>query len=115
MEGRQHKGCEEVNIICNAENSANSTFTKKNAFMVSEKWAFPELACVRPFVTPRTRACQAPLSMGFSSKNTGVSCHFFLPGDILDPGMEPASPVAPALQVGSLLLSQQSIPLPELN
>ena len=40
---------------------------------------------------------------------------FLPPGDILDPGMEPASPVAPALQAGSLLLSQQSIPLQELN
>ena len=30
------------------------------------------------FVTPRTLACQAPLTMGFLGKNTGVSCHFLL-------------------------------------
>ena len=29
-------------------------------------------------VTPWTVACQASLSMGFSSKNTGVGCHFLL-------------------------------------
>ena len=32
-------------------------------------------------VTPGTIACQAPLSMGFSTdKNTGVDCHFLLQG-----------------------------------
>ena len=29
-------------------------------------------------VTPWTVACQVPLSMGFSSKNTGVGGHFLL-------------------------------------
>ena len=29
---------------------------------------------------PRAVALQAPLPMGFSSKNTGVCCHFFLQG-----------------------------------
>ena len=33
---------------------------------------------VRFFKTPWTRACQAPLSTGFSSKNTGVGYHFLL-------------------------------------
>ena len=32
-------------------------------------------------------------------KNTGVGCHFILPGDFLNPGIEPRSP---ALQVDSL-------------
>ena len=31
-------------------------------------------------VTPWTRAHQAPLSMEFSSKNTGVGCHSLLQG-----------------------------------
>ena len=35
---------------------------------------------VRLFVTPETAAHQAPLSLGFSSKNTGVFCHFPLQG-----------------------------------
>ena len=36
-------------------------------------------------------------------RKTGVDCHFFLQGmDLLDPGIEPASPVSPALQEDSL-------------
>ena len=33
---------------------------------------------VHIFVTPWTEAYQAPVSMGFPSKNTGVNCHFLL-------------------------------------
>ena len=33
---------------------------------------------VRLCVTPQTAAHQAPPSMGFSGKNTGVGCHFLL-------------------------------------
>ena len=35
-------------------------------------------------------------------KNTGVDCHFLSPGDLPDPGIEPMSPVSPALQADSL-------------
>ena len=38
------------------------------------------LSCVQLFVTPWTIAHQAPLSMGFSSKNTGVGCHALFQG-----------------------------------
>ena len=43
--------------------------------------AFPvlcSLSCVRLFVTFWTTACQAPLSWGFSGKDTEVGCHFLL-------------------------------------
>ena len=30
----------------------------------TSKWKYQSLSCVRPFVTPWTVACQAPLSMG---------------------------------------------------
>ena len=33
---------------------------------------------VRLCATPKTAAHQAPLSLGFSGKNTGVGCHFLL-------------------------------------
>ena len=33
---------------------------------------------VRLCVTPKTAAHQAPPSLGFSGKNTGVGCHFLL-------------------------------------
>ena len=35
-------------------------------------------SCVRLCVTPETAAHQAPPSLGFSSKNTGVGCRFLL-------------------------------------
>ena len=36
------------------------------------------LSCVQLFATPWTVARQAPLSIGFSSKNTEMVCHFLL-------------------------------------
>ena len=36
------------------------------------------LCRVQLFASPWTVARQLPLSMGFSSKNTGVGCHFLL-------------------------------------
>ena len=46
---------------------------------------------VQLFVTPWTEACQAPLSMETSGKNTGVGCGFpfATPGDLPDPWIEP--------------------------
>ena len=54
-----------------------------------------------------TVAHQATLSIVFSRQEywSGLSCP--PPGDLLDPGMEPASPVSPALQVDSLPLSHK--------
>ena len=47
-----------------------------------------------------TIACQAPLSMGFAKQEywSGLPCP--LPGDLLDPGIEPASPVFPDIAGG---------------
>ena len=52
---------------------------------------------VRLFVTPRTVAHQAPLSMGFSRKEywSGLPCP--PPGDLPDSGIEPVSLTSPAL------------------
>ena len=51
---------------------------------------------VRLFMTPWTVVHQAPLTMGEEQKYwSGLSCH--PPGDLLDPGIEPESPVSPAL------------------
>ena len=51
---------------------------------------------------PRTVARQAPLPMGISRQEhwSGLLCP--LPGDLPDPGIEPTSPVSPALQADSL-------------
>ena len=50
------------------------------------------------FGTPCTVACQAPLSMDFSGKNTGASRLPFPPqGDLPNSGKEVLSPASPAL------------------
>ena len=51
------------------------------------------------FATPWTKACQAPLSMGFSRKEHWSGLPFPSPEDLSYPGIEPGSP---ALQVDSL-------------
>ena len=56
-------------------------------------------------------ARQAPPSMEFSRQEycSGLSCP--PPGDLANPGIEPASAAAPALEAGSLLLSHRGKPL----
>ena len=55
------------------------------------------LSHVRLFVTPWTISHQAPLSMGFSRQEywSGLPCP--PPGDLLNPGIKPASLTSPAL------------------
>ena len=55
------------------------------------------LSYVRLFVTPWTVAHQAPLSMGFSRQEYWSGLPFPPPGDLPDSGIEPTSPVSPAL------------------
>ena len=49
-----------------------------------------------------TVTCQAPLSMEFSRQEYWSGLPFLTPGDLPDPGIEPESPVSPAMQVDSL-------------
>ena len=58
------------------------------------------LSHVQLYVTLWTVAHQAPLSIGFSIKNTGVGCHALLQGDLPDPGIGPESFTSPALVRG---------------
>ena len=51
-------------------------------------------------VTPWTVARQASLSIGFSRQEYWSGLPFSSPGDLLDPGTEPASLVSPALAGG---------------
>ena len=57
---------------------------------------------VHLYVTVQTTASQAPLSMGFSRQEywSGLLCPS--PGDLLNPGIEPTSPVFLSSQVDSL-------------
>ena len=62
---------------------------------------------VRLFVTPWTVARQTPLSMGFSRQEywSGLPCP--LPGDLPDPGIEPAFLKSPALAGGFFTANAQ--------
>ena len=59
-------------------------------------------------VTPWTAAHQSPLSIEFSRQKYYSGLSFPSQGDLPDPGIEPAYPVSPALQVDSLLSLQGS-------
>ena len=48
-------------------------------------------SCIRLFVTLWTEPCQASLSMVFSSKNTGLSCHTLSQGIFLTQGSKVSS------------------------
>ena len=50
--------------------------------------------------TPQTVACQTPLPMGFSRQEDWCGLSLPPPGDLPNPGVEPASPVSPALAGG---------------
>ena len=57
-------------------------------------------SCPTPAI-PRTVACQACLSMGFSRRQYRSELPFLSPEDLPDPGVEPSSPT---LQADSLLI-----------
>ena len=54
-------------------------------------------SCVRLFATPRTVACQALLSVGFSRQECWSRLPFSSPVDLPNPGIEPAPLKCPAL------------------
>ena len=62
-------------------------------------------------VTPCSVAHQAPLSMGFPRQGYRNGLPFSPPGDLPDPGIKPMSPVSPALQVNSFILSHLGSPV----
>ena len=77
------------------------------------RWSLPFLfactlshfSCVQVFATLWTVAQQPPLSMGFSRQEFWSGLPFPSPGDLPDPGMEPASLPPPALAGGFLPLA----------
>ena len=57
------------------------------------------------FVTPKTVACQAPLSTEFSRQEYWSGLPFPPPGDLPNPGIKPASLMSPALGGGFFTIS----------
>ena len=54
--------------------------------------------------------CSLPGFIGFSKQEYWIGLPCPPPGDLPDPGIKPVSPVTPALQADSLLLSHQGSP-----
>ena len=77
--------------------------TKRNKCYLSHLCA-QSLSCVQLSVTPRTVACQAPLSIGFPRQDYWSGLLFPSPGGLPDPGMKPMSPAwqADSIPVGPL-------------
>ena len=68
------------------------------------------LGHVQLFSSPWTVAHQAPLSMGLSWQEYWSGLPFPPPGDLLDPGIKPMYPLAPALAGSSLPLAPPGKP-----
>ena len=68
------------------------------------------LSYVQLFTAPWTVAHQAPLSMAFFRQEYWSGLPIPPPRDFPDPGIEPMSPAAPALQVGSLPAEPLDLP-----
>ena len=69
------------------------------------------LSNVQMFATLWIVAHQAPLSMGFARQEYRSHLPFPPPGNLPDPGIEPMSPMSPALQADSLPLSHWGRPI----
>ena len=72
--------------------------------------ALSSFSGVRRFETPWTVAARLLCPCDSPGKKTGVGLPCPLPGELPDPGIEPAFPEPPALQVGSLSLSHLGSP-----
>ena len=72
---------------------------QRTAAGILSRWAVSDSSAAS-----RTAALQAPLSLGFSRQEHWSGLPSPSPGDPPDPGIEPGSPVFPALQMGSLPL-----------
>ena len=71
------------------------------------------VSCVRLFVTPWTVARQVPLPTGFPKQEYWSGLPFPPPRDLSDPGIEPASPMSPAMQETRVQSLSQKDPLEE--
>ena len=69
----------------------------------------------RPFVTPQTVACQAPLCMEFSRQEYWSELSFPTPGNLPDSGIEPSSLASPALAGRFLTTAPPEIWLSPIN
>ena len=74
----------------NKSSRDSASLKSENSLKLSLLFSVTELC--RFFVSPQTVALQAFLSMEFSTQEYWNGLPFPSPGDLLDPGIEPASP-----------------------
>ena len=67
---------------------------------INGAWMLHLFSRVQRCVTPWIVARQAPLSLGFSRQECWSGLPYSPPGDPPDPGIEPTSPMSPALTGG---------------
>ena len=67
------------------------------SFLTVGLCCYAVLSYVQLFITPWTVDCQALLSMGFSRQEHWSELPCPPPGDLLDPGIKPASLTSPTL------------------
>ena len=98
-----------IKVILAIIKQALGTNTKpySNLHACMQKHFSPAWFCVILWTVAR----QAPLSMRFSRQGYWRGLPWHRPADLPNPGTEPTSPVASALQANSLLLSHQGSPL----
>ena len=87
-----------VSLLCCCNLSKNRSWLSAHALPLRVCCA--KLLQLRLFATLWTVACQAPLSMGFSRQESWSGLPGPPPGDLPNPGIEPESPVSPALADG---------------
>ena len=75
-------------------------------------WVLTHFSPAQLFATLWTAAHQAPLSVGLSREEYWSGLPFPHPGNLPDPGIEPASLVSPALQAGCLPLIHLAAQIP---
>ena len=80
-------GCKESDTTERLNNKSCTVFAM--SLLCEEAVLYHVLSRVPLFVTPWTVACQVPLSMEFSSKDTGVDCHFLFKGIFPTQGSNP--------------------------
>ena len=73
-------------------------------------------ACMQAFVSNSLSPCGLLPSWllcpwDFPGKNTGAGCHFLLPGNLPNPGIEPMSPVSPELAGGFFTMAPPGKPI----
>ena len=110
-----HSHSEKPKAVCNRQDSRCIPRTREKLQSLSFYWfitLYVSCVCtcmlshVWSFATPWTVTPQAPLSMRFSRQEYWSGLPFPSPGDLPDPGVEPASPVSPAL-AGRFFITEQ--------